>query len=74
MSLKIKATNGVDINVEDFGAGKPVVFIHGWDHTLYHLLIVLIIFANWAQGDLNPRPTAPQAAILSKLNYGPKLF
>ena len=26
------------------------------------------------QRDLNPRPTAPQAAILSKLNYGPKLF
>jgi hypothetical protein len=24
-----------------------------------------------AQRDLNPRPTAPQAAILSKLNYGP---
>ena len=23
------------------------------------------------QRDLNPRPTAPQAAILSKLNYGP---
>lgn len=27
-----------------------------------------------AQRDLNPRPTAPQAAILSKLNYGSKLF
>ena len=26
-----------------------------------------------AQRDLNPRPTAPQAAILSKLNYGPML-
>jgi hypothetical protein len=26
-----------------------------------------------AQRDLNPRPTAPQAAILSKLNYGPTL-
>jgi hypothetical protein len=24
-----------------------------------------------AQRDLNPRPTAPQAAILSKLNYEP---
>jgi hypothetical protein len=24
-----------------------------------------------AQRDSNPRPTAPQAAILSKLNYGP---
>ena len=27
-----------------------------------------------AQRDLNPRPTAPQAAILSKLNYGPKAY
>lgn len=27
-----------------------------------------------AQRDLNPRPTTPQAAILSKLNYGSKLF
>src|SRR5918912_272849 len=27
-----------------------------------------------AQRDLNPRPTAPQAAILSKLNYGPTLY
>ena len=26
---------------------------------------------NWAQRDSNPRPTAPQAAILSKLNYEP---
>src|SRR5688500_9058839 len=25
----------------------------------------------WAQRDLNPRPTAPQAVILSKLNYEP---
>jgi hypothetical protein len=25
----------------------------------------------WAQRDSNPRPTAPQAAILSKLNYEP---
>jgi hypothetical protein len=24
------------------------------------------------QRDLNPRPTAPQAVILSKLNYGPR--
>jgi hypothetical protein len=27
-----------------------------------------------AQRDSNPRPTAPQAAILSKLNYGPSVF
>ena len=26
------------------------------------------------QRDSNPRPTAPQAAILSKLNYGPSVF
>ena len=26
---------------------------------------------SWAQRDSNPRPTAPQAAILSKLNYEP---
>jgi hypothetical protein len=26
------------------------------------------------QRDSNPRPTAPQAAILSKLNYGPNIF
>jgi hypothetical protein len=26
-----------------------------------------------AQRDSNPRPTAPQAAILSKLNYGPSI-
>ena len=26
----------------------------------------------WAQRDSNPRPTAPQAAILSKLNYEPE--
>ena len=30
MSNKIRTTNGVNINVEDIGAGKPIVFIHGW--------------------------------------------
>jgi non-heme chloroperoxidase len=30
LSNKIRATNGVNINVEDIGAGKPIVFIHGW--------------------------------------------
>jgi non-heme chloroperoxidase len=30
LSHKIKAANGVGINVEDIGSGKPVVFIHGW--------------------------------------------
>jgi non-heme chloroperoxidase len=29
MSHKIKATNGANINVQDIGNGKPVVFIHG---------------------------------------------
>jgi hypothetical protein len=29
-------------------------------------------FLEWAQRDSNPRPTAPQAAILSKLNYEPE--
>lgn len=35
-----------------------------------HLWNVLIMKRR-AQRDSNPRPTAPQAAILSKLNYGP---
>lgn len=30
MSHKIKAVNGVSINVEEIGTGKPIVFIHGW--------------------------------------------
>jgi len=30
LSNKIRTTNGVNINVEDIGAGKPIVFIHGW--------------------------------------------
>ncbi|MGC2427886.1 MAG: alpha/beta hydrolase [Nitrososphaeraceae archaeon] len=30
MSHKIKAVNGVSINVEDIGTtGKPIVFVHG---------------------------------------------
>ena len=36
-----------------------------------HQLPRLDSILNWAQRDLNPRPTAPQAAILSKLNYEP---
>lgn len=30
MSKKIKVSDRIHINVEDTGAGKPVVFIHGW--------------------------------------------
>ena len=30
MSNKIRTGNGVNINVEDVGTGKPVVFLHGW--------------------------------------------
>lgn len=30
MTHKIKSTEGVTINVEDVGSGKPVVFLHGW--------------------------------------------
>lgn len=40
-------------------------------------LIKILLFSyekEWAQGDLNPRPTAPQAAILSKLNYEPMII
>ncbi len=36
-----------------------------------HQLPRLDSILNWAQRDSNPRPTAPQAAILSKLNYEP---
>lgn len=30
MSHKIKSIDGVNINVEDVGSGKPIVFLHGW--------------------------------------------
>jgi non-heme chloroperoxidase len=30
LGQKIETTNGININIEDIGAGKPVVFIHGW--------------------------------------------
>jgi non-heme chloroperoxidase len=30
LSNKIKASDGVNINIEDIGAGRPIVFIHGW--------------------------------------------
>lgn len=37
MSHKIKAINGVNINVEEIGTGKPIVFIHGWpvNHNMF---------------------------------------
>jgi non-heme chloroperoxidase len=30
LSHKIKGVNGVSINIEDVGTGRPIVFIHGW--------------------------------------------
>jgi non-heme chloroperoxidase len=30
LSNKIKASDGVNINIEDIGAGRPIIFIHGW--------------------------------------------
>lgn len=33
--------------------------------------MICSLYNIWAQRDSNPRPTAPQAAILSKLNYEP---
>jgi hypothetical protein len=30
LSHKIKGVNGININVEDIGTGKPIIFIHGW--------------------------------------------
>jgi non-heme chloroperoxidase len=30
LSRKIRGLDGVEINVEDIGSGKPIVFIHGW--------------------------------------------
>jgi non-heme chloroperoxidase len=37
LSSKIKGANGVGINVEEIGSGKPVVFIHGWpvNHNMF---------------------------------------
>jgi len=30
LSRRINGINGVGINIEDIGSGKPIVFIHGW--------------------------------------------
>lgn len=30
MSHKIKSIDGVNLNVEDIGTGKPIIFLHGW--------------------------------------------
>jgi len=37
MSKKIAGVNNVNINVEEIGTGKPVVFIHGWpvNHNMF---------------------------------------
>jgi non-heme chloroperoxidase len=37
MSIKIASSNGVKINVQDIGSGKPVVFLHGWpvNHSMF---------------------------------------
>lgn len=37
MNSRIKGVEGVEINVEDIGNGKPVVFIHGWpvNHNMF---------------------------------------
>ena len=44
-----------------------------FDSPIFHFRVNPIreLILQRAQRDLNPRPTAPQAVILSKLNYEP---
>src|SRR5690242_21420057 len=47
------------------------VFAYKTLPTLHRRLVNKVSFMVRVQRDSNPRPATPQAAILSKLNYGP---
>src|SRR4026209_783605 len=48
-----------------------LLLLHRFSNIMIGMGLKKRTFLARAQRDLNPRPTAPQAAILSKLNYEP---
>jgi hypothetical protein len=50
---------------------RTYVFAYKTLPTLHRRLVNKVSFMVRVQRDSNPRPATPQAAILSKLNYGP---